>query len=75
MTGNPTKRQAELPTFVARFWLESTREGAMQWRGRVKHVQGRQERYFHDLVELQTFMEQVSGASAPVIPGPKTSLP
>ncbi len=44
----------------------------MRWRGRVKHVQGGQERYFHDLRELQTFLEQVSGTCAPAALDPKT---
>ena len=72
MPGRGAKRQGEFPTFIARIWVEPTGEGAMQWRGRVKHVQGGRERYFHDLRELQTFLEQVSGIPAPAAPGPKT---
>lgn len=56
-------------SFVARIWLECGENGDPQWRGRIKHIQGQEEAYFHDLAEVSEFLEQVSG-----IPGPGLSV-
>lgn len=51
-------------SFVARFWLESTDDEDPKWRGHIQHIQGQEETYFQDLIEMSEFMEQVSGASS-----------
>jgi len=40
-------------SFVARLWLEDGNNGETTWRGRVRHVQGEEEEYFQDLLELR----------------------
>lgn len=59
---NPRKPEGDrnLPTFVARIWPEPAENGGYRWRGRVKHVQGNQERYFRGLSEMQEFLEEVA---------------
>lgn len=64
MSARAPEGEKDLPTFVARIWPDPTRNGEIRWRGRVKHVQGNQERYFHDLRELQEFLEEVSSSQA-----------
>jgi hypothetical protein len=58
-------RQRDLDSFVARIWLERGTNGEPLWRGHVRHVQGDQEAYFQNLMEMSEFLEQVSG-----VPGP-----
>ena len=53
-------RSQIMQSFVARIWLERTDEAEPEWRGHIRHVQGREETYFHDLEEMSQFMQQVS---------------
>jgi len=55
-------------SFVARIWLEYGPNGNVSWRGRIRHVQNGQEKYFQDLKEMRDFLEDVSG-----VPGPQIS--
>lgn len=66
MSERAAPKQRDNPTFVARIWPESAENGETRWRGRVKHIQGNTERYFHDLTELEAFLEEVIAAP----PGP-----
>lgn len=50
-----------MQSFVARIWLERTDETEPEWRGHIRHIQGCEETYFHDLEEMSEFMQQVSG--------------
>ena len=50
-----------MKSFVARIWLERTDDTEPEWRGHIRHIQGREETYFHDLEEMSEFMRQVSG--------------
>ena len=50
-----------MKSFVARIWLERTDDAEPEWRGHIRHIQGREETYFHDLEEMSEFMQQVSG--------------
>ncbi len=52
-------------SFVARLWLEDGNNGETTWRGRVRHVQGEEEEYFQDLLELREFLGRVSGMEGP----------
>lgn len=54
-------RSQTLQSFVARFWLENNDDTDPKWRGHIQHIQGQEETYFQDLVEMSEFMEQVSG--------------
>lgn len=54
-------------SFVARLWLESAPGEDPVWRGHVRHVQGSEERYFQSLVEMQAFVERVSGIAVPTV--------
>jgi len=54
-----------LESFIARIWLECGPSGNPMWRGHVRHVQGKEEAYFQDLVELTKFIEKVSGVTGP----------
>ena len=58
-------RQRELDSFVARIWVERGTNGEPVWRGHVRHVQGEQEAYFQNLMEMSEFLEQVSGVAGP----------
>lgn len=60
----------ELPTFVARLWLERGPSQTAVWRGRVKHVQSDREAYFLNFAQLRAFLAEVSG-----VPGPADSSP
>ncbi len=48
-------------SFVARLWLEDGNDGDTTWRGHIRHVQGEEEEYFQDLMEMREFMGRVSG--------------
>ena len=64
-------RSQIMQSFVARIWLERTDDAEPEWRGHIRHIQGREETYFHDLEEMSEFMQQVSG-----IPGtPPDTVP
>jgi hypothetical protein len=68
----------ELPTFVARLWLEPGPDGTAVWRGRVKHVQSDREAYFRSFEQLGAFLTEVSGKPGPLrdsLPGPTGRLP
>jgi len=52
-------------SFVARFWLEDGNNGDTTWRGHIRHVQGDEEEYFQDLMEMREFLGRVSGMKGP----------
>ncbi len=52
-------------SFVARFWLEHGDNGDTTWRGHIRHVQGEEEEYFQDLMEMREFLGRVSGMTGP----------
>ena len=52
-------------SFVARLWLEDGSSGDTTWRGHIRHVQGDEEQYFQDLLELRDFLGRVSGMEGP----------
>jgi hypothetical protein len=52
-------------SFVARFWLEPGDQGDTRWRGHIRHVQGEEEEYFQDLMEMREFLGRVSGTTGP----------
>jgi hypothetical protein len=52
-------------SFVARFWLEDGDTGDTTWRGHIRHVQGEEEEYFRDLMEMREFLGRVSGMKGP----------
>ncbi len=52
-------------SFVARIWLEHADSGDTTWRGHIRHVQGDEEEYFQDLMEMREFLGQVSGMEGP----------
>ncbi len=54
-------------SFVARFWLERGDSGDTTWRGHIRHVQGEEEEYFQDLMEMREFLGRVSGVSGPAL--------
>ena len=68
MISNAAEEKPDLPTFVARIWLEPGPDGSRLWRGRVQHVQGDRDAYFRSFDELRTILEDVSG-----VPGPAMS--
>ena len=68
MISNAAEEKPDLPTFVARIWLEPGRDGSRLWRGRVQHVHGDRDAYFRSFDELRTFLEDVIG-----VPGPAMS--
>ena len=49
-------------SFVARIWLEDGDNGDKTWRGHIRHVQGEEEVYFRDLMEMREFLGRVSGS-------------
>ena len=53
-------RSQIMQSFVARIWLERTDDAEPEWRGHIRHVQGHEETYFHDLEEMSEFMQQLS---------------
>ncbi len=52
-------------SFVARIWLEHGDNGDPTWRGHIRHVQGEDEEYFQDLMEMREFVSRVSGMKGP----------
>lgn len=52
-------------SFVARIWLETGKSGDTTWRGHIRHVQGNEEEYFQNLMEMREFLGQVSGVAGP----------
>ncbi|GMR07258.1 MAG: hypothetical protein BMS9Abin26_0260 [Gammaproteobacteria bacterium] len=54
-------------SFVARIWLEPGNNGAATWRGHIQHVQGKEEEYFQDLMEMREFLGRVSGTAGPPV--------
>jgi len=52
-------------SFVARIWLEDGDNGDKTWRGHILHVQGEEEEYFQDLMEMREFLGRVSGMTGP----------
>ena len=54
-------------SFVARIWLEDGDNGDTTWRGHIRHVQGEEEEYFQDLMEMREFLGRVSGVSGPAL--------
>jgi hypothetical protein len=37
------------------------------WRGHIRHVQGEEEEYFQDLMEMREFLARVSGVTGPAL--------
>lgn len=60
MVGEHTKE-----SFVVRIWLEPGSKGGTTWRGHIRHVQGEEEEYFLDLMEMREFLGRVSGVTGP----------
>ncbi len=58
-------KQRDPNSFVVRIRLERETNGDPIWRGHIRHVQGGQETYFQDLVEMNEFLERVSGVAGP----------
>ncbi len=54
-------------SFVARIWLEDGDTGDTTWRGHIRHVQGEEEEYFQDLMEMREFLARVSGVMGPAL--------
>ena len=54
-------------SFVARFWLERGGNGDTTWRGHIRHVQGEEEAYFQDLMEMCEFLGRLSGVPGPAL--------
>jgi hypothetical protein len=54
-------------SFVARIWLEHGDKGDAMWRGHIRHVQGKGEEYFQDLMEMREFLARVSGVTGPAL--------
>lgn len=54
-------------SFVARIWLEHGDNGDTTWRGHIRHVQGKEEVYFQDLMEMREFLGRVSGVTGPTL--------
>ncbi len=50
-------------SFVARIWLEHGNNGDARWRGHIRHVQGEEESYFQNLLEMRAFLSCVSGVA------------
>ncbi len=64
-------------SFVARIWLEEDDNGNSMWRGHIRHVQGEDEEYFQDLVEMREFLARVSEVAGPALTAqsPEKSMP
>ena len=52
-------------SFVVRIWLEHGDNGDTTWRGHIRHVQGDEEEYFQDLIQMREFLGLVSGVTGP----------
>jgi hypothetical protein len=50
-------------SFVARIWLASGNNKDTTWRGHIRHVQGKEEEYFQDLMGMREFLGRVSGVT------------
>lgn len=62
-----------LPSFVARIWLEHSLGGEKQWRGHIRVVQNGRNTYFQSIREVCDFLEQVSGVPVPpTVQAPRT---
>ncbi len=53
-------RSQIIQSFVARIWVERAADEDPKWRGHIQHIQGREEIYFQNLMEMCVFLEQVS---------------
>ena len=53
-------------SFVLRLWLESSTEGAPDWRWKVHHIQSGEERYFRTLNDVQEFVAECSRVAPPL---------
>ncbi len=63
-------------SFVARIWLEHGDDGDTVWRGHIRHIQGEEKKYFHDLMEMREFLSEVTGVSGPPLTAqPLKSVP
>jgi len=60
-------RSQSMQSFVARIWLERNADEDPKWRGHIQHIQGGEEIYFQDLVEVCEFLEQMSGIPGPAV--------
>jgi hypothetical protein len=58
-------REHSKESFVARIWLEHGNNEDTVWRGHIRHVQGEEEQYFQDLMEMREFLGRVSGMTGP----------
>ncbi len=58
-------KQRDPSSFVVRIRLERETNGGPLWRGHIRHVQGGQEANFSDLVQMNEFVERVSGVAGP----------
>lgn len=67
MTSERDTNSPRSDSFVARLWLEDAPGRKPVWRGHVRHVQGSEEKYFKSLVEMQVFVEEVSGIAVPTV--------
>jgi len=61
-------RSQIIQSFVARIWVERADDADPEWRGHIRHIQGCEETYFHDLEEMSEFMQQVSGIPGTLAP-------
>ncbi len=52
-------------SFVARIWVEQGDNGVSTWRGHIRHVQGEEDEYFQNLMEMREFLGRVSGINGP----------
>jgi hypothetical protein len=52
-------------SFVASIWLEPGSNGATTWRGHIRHVQGKEDVYFQNLMEMRDFLCRVTEVSGP----------
>ncbi len=50
-----------------RIWLEHSDKGDTTWRGHIRHVQGEEEEYFQDLMEMREFLARVTGVTGPAL--------
>jgi hypothetical protein len=57
-------------SFVARIWLEHGDNGDTTWRGHIRHVQGEEDEYFQNLMEMREFLGRVSGMNGPPLTAP-----
>ena len=60
-------------SFVARIWLEHGDNEDTTWRGQLRHVQGEEEQYFQNLMEMSEFLSRVSGVMGPTLASSSTT--